>query len=109
MKLHVDNYTKVMLTVIAVLLTVVAAGLWCESPNTVATAEARLPDSGLQFNEMIQGLAEVEQAIAELSDFLRTGTLRVEVKEPPKTPAAESHGTDRSLDQPARSGPQTDH
>ena len=87
MKLHVDNYTRVMLTIIAVLLTIVAAGLWFETPSTVPTAQAKLPDSGMQFNQIIQGLAEVEQAIAEMSTFLRTGTLRVDVVEETKKPS----------------------
>ena len=98
MKLHVDNYTRVMLTIIAVLLTVVAAGLWFETPTTVSTAQAKLPDSGLQFNQIIQGLGKVEQSIAEMSNFLRTGTLRVDIVEDAKNPSANNSV-------PARRGP----
>ena len=40
MTVMVDGYTRVMLTIIAVLLTVLSVGLWCETPQMSQSAAA---------------------------------------------------------------------
>ena len=75
----VDRYTRVVLTVLTVLLTVVAVGLWCDAPSSLETAEAKLPDAGLQFNRMIEELREVNANLVDLQHMLASGAVRVQV------------------------------
>ena len=79
----VDGYTRVMLTVIAVLLTVLAVGMWCETPQMSQTAAAgRIPDSGLQFDSIRQSVDQVNQSIQQLSNLMVSGQVRVRVVDP---------------------------
>ena len=79
----VDKYTRVVLTALTVLLTIVAVGLWCDGPSSLETAEAKLPDSGLQFNLMIEELSQVNATIADLKQLLVSGAVRVQVVNAP--------------------------
>ena len=87
MKVHVDNYTRVMLTVIAVLLGFVALGLWFETPDVTSPAYARIPDQGLQLNLLIDEMAKVNDSVDELAVLLRSGDVKVRIMATPDVPA----------------------
>lgn len=97
MKVTLDAYTKILLTVIAVLLTVVALGLWCETPGMTDQAQARLPDAGLQLYQIIDKLEQVRRAVTDVSDLLRSGRARVRIDEASTTQA----GTTQTTSAPA--------
>jgi hypothetical protein len=82
MTIKLDLYSRVLLTVIAVLMSMLVISLWVETPPATRTAQARLPDSGAQFNDMITGLAQVQAAVKETNNLLRSATLKVQVIEP---------------------------
>ena len=86
MTARLDDYTRVLLTVIAVLLTVVAVGLWTHAPSSISTAEARLPDSGLQFNQMIVELQRTRASMDGIANLLRSGQAKVQIIEPTPVP-----------------------
>ena len=92
MKVYIDTYTRVLLTIIAVLLTVVGARLWLETPPMVSTAQAVLPDAGLQRKLMVQELQHIRTEIATMSHLLRTGPLKVQIIEPGIAPPHEAPG-----------------
>ena len=81
MKVYVDTYTRVVLTIVAVMLTVVAAGLWLEMPDTVSRAEAQLPDAGMQRLLMVEELGKVRVEVANLAKLLRSGEAKFQVVE----------------------------
>lgn len=82
MKVTVDGYTRILLSVITVLLTVLAVGMWYETPSTVPTARAQgIPDSGQQLHEISQKLSSIDKSIAELQKLMVSGTVKVQVVE----------------------------
>ena len=87
MTVTVDGYTRFLLTVIAILLTVVAVGLWFETPNTVPTAMAKGTGAGEQLNpgkqldELVKNTAKFNTSLAELQKLLVGGTVKVQVVE----------------------------
>ena len=81
MTVTVDKYTRVLLTVIAVLLTVVAAGMWYEAPSTTATAQAKIPDSGLQLQKLTDQTQAIATSLGNLSELLVSGNVKVRIVE----------------------------
>ncbi len=85
MTVVVDKYTRVVLTVIAVLLSLVAVGMWCQSPALIDSAQAGIPDSGQQLDEVIAQLKEVNENLQGISETLVSGGMKVQVMEPTET------------------------
>ncbi len=85
MTVVVDSYTRVLLTVIAILLGVVAVGMWCESPVLVDSAKAGIPDSGKQLDEVIAQLKEVNETLLGISETMVSGNIKVQVADPSET------------------------
>ncbi len=82
-----DNYTRILLTVIAVLLTFIAIPLWTQSPdmsNSAMAANQGIPDSGQQFNELINLTADNKASLELIAEILSSKTLKVEIIEKDK-------------------------
>jgi hypothetical protein len=80
----VDGYTRVLLTVIAVLLTVLAAGMWYEAPSMTPAAGAAvrgLPDEGQQLDEIRSGIEQLNATMDRLASVLVSGEVKVQVME----------------------------
>ena len=87
-EIRVDTYTRVCLTVIAVLLTVLALGLWCQAVPTVSPAGAAGPagtaDGGFgDTNARILAQLEVAKAtnskLDDIAKLLTSGQIKVQV------------------------------
>lgn len=88
-QVRVDTYTRVCLTVIAVLLTVLIAGLWAEgvptgqeaSARPAAGGEAKKPywDSAGQRDALIKEMQKVSGKLDELKAVLKSGEVKVTV------------------------------
>jgi hypothetical protein len=88
---HVDLYTKVCLTAIALLLTVLVLGLWAGPDGSGLGADKALagppgdplvvgggiPDTGAQRNAMIIGINETNQRLDRIVALLEGGKIRV--------------------------------
>ena len=87
MTVTVDGYTRFLLTVIAILLTVVAVGLWFETPPAVTTAQAMGVSSGeqlnpgKQLNDLVKNTEKFNTSMAELQKLLVSGSVKVQVVE----------------------------
>jgi hypothetical protein len=82
MKVTLDGYTRILLTVIAVLLTVLAVGMWCETPSAISTAQAGgIPDSGSQLNEISKKLDSIDKSISDMQKLMVSGAVKVQVVE----------------------------
>ena len=87
-----DNYTRVVLTVIAVLLTLIVIPLWTQGPDVNSTAMAAnsgIPDAGQQLNELISISADNKSSLEYIAEHLTKGTLKVEIVESDKKTASE--------------------
>lgn len=92
MKVTVDGYTRILLSVITVLLTVLAVGMWCESPSTIPSASGAMgiPDSGQQLHAVLTKLDNIDKSIADMKKLMVSGAVKVQVveaKETKKAPA----------------------
>ena len=79
----VDGYTRVCLTVIAVLMTVMIIGLWADAPDTVGEAYGAEPfgDSGGQRTEQLSAQKETTAKIQELITLMSSGKVKVQLVE----------------------------
>ncbi len=83
LKVRVDGYTRVCLTAIAVLLTVLIIGLWADYTPQAPQAQATKPflDNSTQA-EIVQLIRAQDRAtakIAELITLLKSGQVTVKV------------------------------
>ena len=107
MTVTVDNYTRILLTVITVLLMVVGVGLWYETPSTVPHAYGRIPDSGEQLNEIIIKVDEINVSLSKMRQLMTSGKIKVQVVNPQlvksKTkPSASADSTDALKSKPVQ-------
>ena len=79
MTVTVDNYTRILLTVISVLLLALTVGLWYETPSVIPTAQAGIPDSGQQLEKLILKADEINASLAKISVLLTSGKVKVQV------------------------------
>lgn len=89
MTTKLDVYTRVILTVIAVLLTMIAVPMWFQVPGTQNPVQAGIPNQGQQLNDVINELRSVQAEVQALNQAFRSGQAKVQVVEDAKkTPAA---------------------
>jgi len=84
MTVTVDRCTRFLLTVIAVLLAVVAVGLWFETPNITPAAQAAGGEQlnpGKQFDAIAKNTEQMAASITELQKLLVSGSVKVMVVE----------------------------
>ena len=76
------GYTNVVLTVLAILLSLQLWMVWLNSPvGMPSTAQAAVMlDAGAQREEMIGQLKQVNKKVEELSGLLKSGQVRVKVE-----------------------------
>jgi len=84
--LRVDAYTRVCLTIIAGLLTVLILGLWADGvhPTREALGVNGIPDAGLQRNKMIKAIEANTAKLEKLIALFESGKAKVQVIEGPQ-------------------------
>jgi hypothetical protein len=83
----VDGYTRVCLTVIAALLTVLIAGLWAQGVPVAREAAAAaappppagIPDAGGQRDRMVKELERITARLEHLDGMFESGKAKVQV------------------------------
>lgn len=92
---RVDSYTRVCLTVIAVLLTVVIIGLWVDGVPSVekASAAKAAMSNAIRQTRLLEAQKQANTKLDELITLLKSGQLKVEVTKMPKSPAGGTNGT----------------
>ena len=84
LRIRVDAYTRLCLTVIAVLLTVLIVGLWADRPPLAEQAWAKGPflESGSQI-QLVQMVKAQDKTIAKLNELVglfRSGQAKVQAQ-----------------------------
>jgi len=95
MTVTVDNYTRILLTMIAFLLVVVGVGLWYETPATVSSAYGGIPDSGQQLDKLIQEVQDIKVSMAKLNLVLTSGKVKVQVVAPKEDKAKDNQQAEK--------------
>ncbi len=89
MQVKLDRYTRVCLTVLCVLLTVLVVALWAELPMAgSASAETTYDDfgnAGAQRNSMIKAQEATNAKLDELIKVLKSGEVKVQLQGEGKT------------------------
>ena len=91
---RVDRYTRVILTIIAGLLTVIAIELAVVTEATsLPRATAQIPDTGLQRKQMVDEQRITNQRLSALLKHLKEGSVKVRIDQddkaqdtPPRAP-----------------------
>jgi len=87
----VDAYTRICLSIIAVLLTVLIAGLWAEGwPDRSATAAKPTkiePFTGTAAQGQITVSKQISAKLDRLMNLLQSGKVKVTIQEAPTSPA----------------------
>ncbi|MCF7958041.1 MAG: hypothetical protein K9M57_06280 [Phycisphaerae bacterium] len=78
MKVTMDNYTRFILTTLTVLLLFISLALWCQTPSVLPTAEARIPDSGMQLNQINDNLTQLNKTLSGIQKLLVSGNAKVQ-------------------------------
>ena len=92
-QVRVDAYTRVCLTAIAILLTVLVIGLWTEMPGPTKPVQADpaaskvFLDSSAQRKSMIEHQKETNSKLSEIATLLRSGNVKVQVVGAPQEAA----------------------
>ena len=98
-RVRMDGYTRVCLTAIAVLLTVLMIGLWAEETPQVgqARAERSLLKRGAQSQlvDLIKAQKKTNAELSELIRFLKSGKLTVQMAQPKEKPKAKAARGDK--------------
>lgn len=79
--LLLDKYTRVLLTIIAVLLTVIAIELAQQGSPSLPTAQAQIPDTALQRKLVVDELRTSNRHLSAILEHLRSKSVKVEMKE----------------------------
>ena len=85
MRRSMDRYTKFIVTVIAIQLCLITLGLWQGTPMVATPAYGKLPDSGLQLQQLIEQVGGMQRSVDKLAVLLVSGEVKVQVVEPKKS------------------------
>lgn len=83
-----DRATRRLLSVIAVLLAVLMVELWAQRPDTVPSAQAQIPDTGLQRQQLVEEQRRTNELLSAVLEHLRTKPIKVRVESSEKPSAA---------------------
>jgi hypothetical protein len=85
MQVRVDGYTRVCLTAIAVLLTVLICGLWAQRSPTPQQAQAAqvFANSSARLDDVVNAQTTTTQKLTELISLMKSGQVKVQVIEAP--------------------------
>jgi hypothetical protein len=89
-RVHVDNYTRFCLTVIAALLTVLILMLWVDGTpcapmaraDDSASATGRMTGLAEHFADLLAATKETNQKLTDLNDLLKSGQAKIQVIDP---------------------------
>jgi hypothetical protein len=79
-ELRLDRYTRTVLTALVVLLSVIAVELWVAMPSGIPNAQAQIPDTAMQRQQIAQESQKTNDLLQKILDHLRTGTVKVRME-----------------------------
>ncbi len=80
-EMRTDRFTRSILVVIAVSLGVIAVGLWQGHPSILPTAQAQVPDSGMQRNQMLKETQKTNELLRQILTHLQEKTVAVTMRD----------------------------
>ncbi|HPF39451.1 MAG TPA: hypothetical protein P5081_12470 [Phycisphaerae bacterium] len=78
--IKLDRYTRSLLTIIAVLLSIVVVELAYERAPALPAAQAQIPDTAKQRKEIVEESRETNRLLSAILGHLQTKTVKVEIK-----------------------------
>ena len=94
-----DRWTRFVLLAITVLLTVIAVELWGGRPSTLASAQAQIPDTAAQRQQLIVESKRTNELLGQILEHLRTKPVKVRMVSTDK-----QEEPDRGKKRPGRRG-----
>ena len=100
LQVRVDTYTRICLSVIAVLLTVVILGLWSDgvhvSDSVQAGSGGGFLDSAAQRKALIDNQKETNETLKQILTYLKSGKMKVVVDDKTAAKAGGNDGVKKS-------------
>ena len=78
MRLELDNYSRVILTIITVLLTFIATGLWFDT-DSVPVAYGQRLNTAEQRLAIVQELEKTNSKLDDIKEILTKGHVKVSI------------------------------
>lgn len=78
--IRLDRYTRGVMTALVMLLSIIAVELWVALPSAVPSAQAQIPDTGLQRQQIVQETQRTNELLQKILDHLKTGTVKVRLE-----------------------------
>jgi hypothetical protein len=96
--IRVDAYTRVMLTLLAALMTLAVIGLWSDHAPQAAPVSAAEPflNTAAQRDKLLQAQKQTTERLDTLISLLRSGTVKVQI-DPNSLPTAATAERKESL------------
>jgi hypothetical protein len=77
---QIDRYTRLLLTALVVLLSMIAVELWVALPGGVPSAHAQIPDTAMQRQQIAQESQRTNDLLQKILDHLKTGSIKVRME-----------------------------
>lgn len=72
-----DRYTRLLLTALVVLLTIIAVELWVARPSGLPTAHAQIPDTALQRKQIVDEGKRTNELLEQILNHLKSKPILV--------------------------------
>lgn len=73
---YLDRWTRGVLVVLCILLTVIAVELWAGAADRTPQAAAQIPDSGLQRHQMVDEQRRTNRLLERILEHLQSKPIR---------------------------------
>lgn len=74
-----DRYTRLLLTALVVLLTIIAFELWAGRPSDLPAAHAQIPDTALQRKQILDEGQRTNELLEQILKHLQTKPIQVRI------------------------------
>lgn len=75
-----DRFLRGILVTIAILLAVIAVALWDRRPSMLPTAQAQIPDTAKQRQQVVEESRRTNQLLSQILTHLRTKPVKVQIE-----------------------------
>ncbi|MCG8406511.1 MAG: hypothetical protein MI923_15055 [Phycisphaerales bacterium] len=90
-----DRFSRWLLVAIAMLLAVNAVGLWDNRTSILPTAQAQIPDTAKQRQQLVKESRRTNELLSQILTHLRTKAIKVQIEATDKREGSRAPGSTR--------------
>jgi hypothetical protein len=77
--IRLDRFTRLILTALTVLLTIIAIELWVGRPGSLPVANAQIPDTGYQRQQIVEETRKTNELLGRILEQLKSKPIQVRI------------------------------